>query len=575
MRVRCRAIADYRSNAVGLLELECTPEGLRIALCGVSSYREGYAPGLPVHASDTLVPWPSVYATRVGDESLLLSVDAQRLPLNRFLLGDFSEPPPPAPMGLSRWPRALAASSLGAGLIAIGVGLSRAGALPHPRALGTLGMAAALVALVLGALVIVSRAAPRRSAAELLRELSHELALHLTNHIAVEISLPPPRTFAAHELASFLPRSVVGIAVTLAATTLAAIVGSSAARPGPAAGSLASSHPALLPTADDAELARASGTARPPLPTPRSAAPLTSTRASEAGSGAAGLDSPCECERDESLPWREPLPRLSPLVLAQSRREHDGHHHTQLEVALVNDGAEDVAALHLSVVFFEEGSGARAGQWQTGERPLYFAGPLAPGHLAKWHVEGRGTSFDIIAPDHDTLAANGSNAAPAEAFAALAREGPRAVRLHATRLLAFLGDARAEGAARSLRSTASPAESDYLDRIAAPPRDVAACRVDVSPESSGEWRLEACLFNRSAQPRAGLGVRWLAFDAALDLRQPGARMPGILAEHTVHIDALLAPRSGRMFSLSAPLPLEPGVVPRAFEVVVDREENLP
>jgi hypothetical protein len=573
MRVRCRAIADYRSNAVGPLELECTAEGLCIALRGVSSYREGYAPGMPVHAGDTLVPWPSVYATRIGDESLLLSVDAQRLPLNRFLLGDFSEPPPPAPLGLSLAQRTLAAGLLGAGLIAIGVGLSRAGALPHPRALGTLGMAAALVALVLGVLVLVSRAAPRRSAAELLRELSHELALHLTNHIAVEISLPPPRPFAARNLASFLPRSVVGIAVTLAATTLAAIVGSSAARPTPAAGSPASSQPALLPDTDDAEIARATGAARLSL-IPQKAAPLALARTSGAG-GAAGLGSPCECERDESLAWRDPMPRLSPLVLAQSRREHDGHHHTQLELVLVNDGAEEVASIHLSVVFFEEGTGARAGQWQTGERPLYFAGPLAPGHLARWHVEGRGTSFDIIAPDHDALAANGSNAAPADAFAALAGEGPRAVRLHATRLLAFLGDARAEGAARSLRATASPAESDFLDRIALPQNGVATCRVDVRPEGSGEWRLDACLFNRSAQPRTALDVHWLAFDAALDLRQPGTRMPSVLAEHTMHLDAALAPRSGRWFSLSAPLPLEPGVVPRAFEVVVDREETLP
>jgi hypothetical protein len=575
MRVRCRAIADYRSNAVGLLELECTPEGLCIALCGVSGYREGYAPGVPVHARDTLVPWPSVYATRIGDESLLLSVEAQRLPLNRFFLGEFSEPPPPSPLGLSGARRSLVAGSLGAGLIVIGVGLSRAGALPHPRALGTLGMAAALVALVVGVLVLVARAAPRRSAAELLRDLSHELSLHLTNHIAVEIPLPPPRVFAARDLASFLPRSVVGIAVTLAATTLAAIVGSSAARPTPAAAHPESSRAGLLPDPAEAEVAEPSGAARPPLPVPESAAPLASTRASGAPLAAPELGSACECERDESLPWREPLPRLSPLVLAESRREHDGHHHTQLELALVNDGAEDVARIHLSVVFFEERTGARAGQWQTGERSLYLAGPLAPGSLAKWHVEGRGTSFDIIAPDHGTLATNGSNAAPAVAFATLAAEGPRAVRLHATRLLAFLGDVRAEGAARALRSTASPAESDYLDRIALPARDVVACRLDMSPESSGEWRLEACLFNRAAQPRGDLGVRWIAFDAGLDRERPGTRMPGVLAEYTAHLDAALAPRSGRVFSLSAPLPLEPGVVPRAFEVMVDREENLP
>ena len=85
MRVRCTATADYRSNAVGDLELECTAEGLRIALLGVSSYREGYAPGPPVHAGAVSVPWTAVYATRLGERQLQLSVDARNLPLNRFL----------------------------------------------------------------------------------------------------------------------------------------------------------------------------------------------------------------------------------------------------------------------------------------------------------------------------------------------------------------------------------------------------------------------------------------------------------------------------------------------------------
>jgi hypothetical protein len=48
-----------------------------------------------------------------------------------------------------------------------------------------------------------------------------------------------------------------------------------------------------------------------------------------------------------------------------------------------------------------------------------------------------------------------------------------------------------------------------------------------------------------------------------------------LAEHTAHLDLVLAGETGRTVALSAPLPLEPGVVPRAIDVVVDREENLP
>ena len=104
MRVRCTATADYRSNAVGELELECSADGLRIALLGVSSYREGYAPGPPVEASAVCVPWPAVYATRLGERQLQLSVDARNLPLNRFLLVDFVERPPDTDGSAARLP---------------------------------------------------------------------------------------------------------------------------------------------------------------------------------------------------------------------------------------------------------------------------------------------------------------------------------------------------------------------------------------------------------------------------------------------------------------------------------------
>src|SRR6188508_446763 len=91
MHVRCRATADYRSNAVGAVELECTPAGLSVTLAGVSSYREGYAPGPLVESAPVCVPWAGVYATLLGTDELLLSVDAARLPLNRFRLSEFAE----------------------------------------------------------------------------------------------------------------------------------------------------------------------------------------------------------------------------------------------------------------------------------------------------------------------------------------------------------------------------------------------------------------------------------------------------------------------------------------------------
>ena len=192
MRVRCRATADYRSNAVGVVELECTAGGLCVTLGGVSSYREGYAPGLPVHSAAVCVPWPAVYATLLGTDELLLSVEAGRLPLNRFRLGGFAEVIPPDNARAARARRLRWA--FGAGIVvltALALALHARGALPYPGAVRTLGSAVLLSLLVAAGL----RAAGRRrlSSDEVLQELSIELAKHLAHHIPTEPATPAPR----------------------------------------------------------------------------------------------------------------------------------------------------------------------------------------------------------------------------------------------------------------------------------------------------------------------------------------------------------------------------------------------
>jgi hypothetical protein len=569
MRVRCTATADYRSNAVGELEIGCSAEGLRIALRGVSSYREGYAPGPPVHASDVCVPWPGVYATRLGESQLQLSIDprsissdastiARYLPLNRFVLAEFSERPPDAASGLLGR-QGLLYALVGCGLVALGVCLALARALPHARAAGTLGWAALVVVLVLGALAWRAHAGPQLPAPVVLDELCHELSRHVPQHISAATPEAPPRSFEPPALLALLPRSAVAIAITLAAATLAALVGSRAARPR----STASLAAAMLPAASVASSGHATSVAATrPLDQPPAAAAAT-------GDGAE-----CACTRHESLLWQPPLPRLSPVIVSERRRKHDDHEHIELELGLVNDSAREARQLNVSVVFFESGAAERAGHWQTGERPLFFEGPLAPGQAARWHVEGRGTSFDVIAPDLGTLAPDGSDAAPADAFVRLASDGARAIRLHAAQLLVFLGDAHAEGAVRELRSSASPAETDYLDRLLAPARDLGACALDVVRESHG-WRVEACSFNRSDQAAPGLELRLRAFDAPLDRLRPGARAPSLLAEQALRWPGKLPAQSARRIELAASLSIDSDRVPRAFELDVARAEAAP
>jgi hypothetical protein len=584
VRVRCRGTADYRSNAVGSLELESRSEGLSISLRGVSRYREGYAPGPPVHANAVVVPWASVYATCIGDQSLLLSVDARFLPQNRLLLVHFADPPPEAPPGLSPQRRRLIAGSASAGLLSLGVALGMAGMLPHPRALGTFGLAALLAALTMALLALLARRAPRRSSEEVLGEFSVELARHLSNHLAVEAPAPPPRRSIPVDLSGLLPRSALGIAITLAAATLAALVGSSAARPSASVrveehgGALRVGAPPVSTPSETPPFER-SVTASSPAPvTPSDPARLESI--DPLGREPPWLAEPqfgdaCECRRDAEQLASEPLPRLATLILRRDVRQHEGHRHTALELAVVNDGASEAARIGLTVLFYEERGGANAGQWQTSERPLHFEGPLGAGRLIKWHVEGRGSSFDIIGADFGTLAPDGSDTAPAAAFVALARDGSRALRWHAARLLAFLGDDRARDLAIELRPSASASAVRYLDRLAMAPHDVVACRLEVTRGTSQRWRLDACLFNRAREPRRDLRLRLLALDGGLSAARANSELPEVLAEHTARLDLELPAESGRAVALSALLPVESGAVPRAFDVVLDREENLP
>jgi hypothetical protein len=430
--------------------------------------------------------------------------------------------------------------------------------------LRTLGAAAVLAA---GALFFARRASGARPLGphDVLREFSEELARHLPNHLPMEPAAPPPRAAELPDLARFLPRSAVGIAITLAATSLAALVSSTAARPEPwrvetgGVGTFASwvaplRHERVAPTASSLESAApVPPSLVEPVPGPSSPAPTA-------------LGASCACPRAESLLWREPPPRLAALVLGSRRRAHDEHFHSEVDVAFVNDGDLAIERVDASVLFFEQHPAPATGQRQTGERPLRLDRPLPPGGVMKWHVEARGSSFDLVGPDLGGLAPDAADAAPGEAFASLASAEARVLRLHAARLLAFLGDERALVAAHALERSATAGEAAFLQRILETPAAVAACDLVVRPSDTNEWQLQACLDNRSERPRSQLDLRLLAFDAGFDPQRPGARAPLLLAEQSARVDTELAAHSGRAIALTLPLSMASGASPRAFEL---------
>ncbi len=566
MRVRCRAAADFRSNVIGNVELEALPEGLSISYLAVSQHREGYAPGPPTRGAHVCVPWPSVYATRSGDQHLLLSVDARFTPLNRFLLADFSRGELPSGAEQRRRARLLRAFAVGAlGLCLIVAWQMLPELLPNAGAVTALGIAgsAALLLVLVGVSaeqwVVRAPLSPR----VVLEELCLELSRYLPSHVPVEVPAERERSFGIAELQALLPRSVVGIAITLTATSLAALVTSTATRPALLPAPVSSAGPAepapLAPETTSLSLAASPAAVRasePPAP----------TSAPELALGAT-----CRCTRHDSPLWQKPLPRLSPLVISRQDRPHGAHNHIDLELAAVNNGDRSLEKLNIAVSFYELAGGHKR---ETVERPLYFEGPLGPGRAIKWQVDGRGTGFDVLAPDLGALDEDGSDAAPEDAFARLTEAHHRPVRMHAAMLLSYLGDARGRAAAADLRAAERDDESSYLDRVLDTTRPLSVCRTELSALGEQRYRVRGCVYNRAqdAADRLAVRVRWLA--ASVDPRSPRSEPPIVLGEHVRRVAGTIPRGEGREIELSAELEGDVRSEVRAIEVVADRSEQL-
>ncbi len=90
MKVRATAVAAERANAIGSVELECTPHGLSVAYLGVGAFSEGYAPGALTMGTRITVPWAKVQEARVEGDQLFFAFDPELTPHHRMVLTAFS-----------------------------------------------------------------------------------------------------------------------------------------------------------------------------------------------------------------------------------------------------------------------------------------------------------------------------------------------------------------------------------------------------------------------------------------------------------------------------------------------------
>ncbi|MEY4547714.1 MAG: hypothetical protein RL685_3909 [Pseudomonadota bacterium] len=492
MRVRCRAIADPRGNALGTLELESTVEGLWLSYESVSSYRDGYAPSPSAQPSEHRVPWPSVRATRVGTEVLRLEVQEPLVPFTRFVLRDF--------------------------------------ALAEPQAW-------------------LPRARPKsRLDSVLLTQFCNELSLRLDSPVPHEVSVPGQLGLGGGANTRSLPRSGVALLIVAGSVVLAGVMLRQPQRLVPVASAPVAEttlHAPLSPPAPEAASVAPAASTRQEPRSPLEEADLPALPPPALGGG-------CECIRHESLLWQQPPPRLAAFVTQLERRPHGSHQHLDLQLTVVNDGVRELRGLNLAVQISTSHPDPSNPEEAPVERSQYFPEPLAPGQVLSWKASARGDRFRLRVPDLGRLDEDGIDAAPVAAFAELAAGPPGLVRIHGATMLAFLGDSGARDALLRVREGLSGAELAHVDRALESTASLRFCQLVVSPAGLAT-RAQSCLYNAAdvAQSNFELQVRALRLERAA--RQSPFPTLQLLAVETLDWSGTLPPRRGRRLDLSIDL----------------------
>lgn len=547
---------------------------------GVFALSEGYVPGAVATATDLLVPWASLEQTVVAGDELLLEIDARLTPHNRLCLTAFALAEPPLPFAESRKRRLVVrVASIGlaaSAALAAFAGARGAGAAPSLALAISAALLTALAVLAIGLLAdrLLMTQTPTLPKHLALEAFLLELAAFRPALVRAPRALPspgPPLTFYLERL---LPRTTAAIVITLSAALL---------------GTLLTTRVIVLDEGTDRRPARSApvldeerGSGRkPPAPVLRTvtppAAPLASGSAPVPPAPGEGvtLGASCRCVRSDSPLWREPLPRLSLLVLSQRTRKGRGKDENQrkkyleLELGVVNNGKTDVPELALLVEFFERDPPPSNKRYSVSTRPLFFEGPLRPAQAIKWSIEAQGVEFEVNSPVPGNIGDFGDDAAPANRFAELLTANHRPVRLHAAMLLSFLGDPRARDAVLELREALREDEAPYLSRLLQAQLPVRVCRLEVEPAR----RIgSACLFNSSSEVRRDLGLRVRALAGEVSHTSPVGSPPEVRVESSYRVPGELGADEGRVASFA----FDPrGERIETFEAFADRFDLLP
>ncbi|HVW30061.1 MAG TPA: hypothetical protein VHC69_32095 [Polyangiaceae bacterium] len=602
MRTRAVAIPSDRSNAIGSVELECTPLGLLIVHHGVGSFQSGYAPGALTHGTQIVVPWTQIREAAPEGNRLFLAVDEGLTPHHRLLLSGFTQGDPP-PLVERRRQRLLIRLGTGAGMLVLGLLVAITVARISTDGGASLGVLLGCSAA--GAVFIAGMAFDHRLGREgadsegarlaFVTELSSYVPSLAAATDSARTAPPPPPPAPPEPMPSLqmlLPRTTTAVVITMSAALIAAMLTANwlsrtpvraaregdenpASAPPPAPERLEPIAAETKPVATAMAAVPSPAAPPPAAPSPASApspSPTAAARAAALGSAeSVTLSGGCTCKRADSLLWQDGLPRLSTVLIERHTKVHNNHPHLELEIGVVNNWDQSLPEVSLLVRFFEREPPPSNQRTPTYDRPLYFQGPLAPGQAIKWHVEARGNDFEVNGAASPMLDPTGADAAPVGLVYDLLKAVHRPIRLHGAMLLAYLGDPRAKEGALGLREALREEEAPYIDRLLWTQSDVRTCQVTVAPGGSSRG-VRACVFNASSEPREHLAMKVRALDKTFRYDTPIEPPPLVVAEHVWKLEGQIGPGQGALASVVLETENPDGIAPRAFEAYADRQD---
>jgi hypothetical protein len=503
--VRAVAVAHERCNAVGTVELGCGGKGLFLRFVRISPFSDGYVPYPAATGHALTVPYDQVVRAVTDSAGLVhLTLDPSCTPFNKLVLaGLVREFRYDHHSSFLRRARIESAVTLAAIALWMPVAWSLHALIPSLSEALVLALSAT-AALLLHAMRrdVASRLVMFGTKSERLRsEFLADLSLRIGPERVRDLGIPDADAAAAAASPAERPverdssessglRSLFATAGIVAAVALVAILVSKS----------------LLSVSWEHDDGRQRTIEATDESTPAAVAvSATTALAAPAGSVATAAPPkvlpPCACDRTDSVLWSGGVPQLAILATTRPGKSSEKRPRIYPEIAVVNNGNQDLKNIILTVDFLmgpRDGHPAR----RLGEEGLLYDGTLGPAQAVKWRVKGRGDDFAVTSSITGKVGESGLAAAPADSFFKLLGAHTPSVRLHGAKMLAWLGDPRAQNAIEQLEREHREDMASTLALLADAVRSMRVCSVRTSRATQpSSLNVEACVFNASQETR--------------------------------------------------------------------------